>query len=627
MRDLIVSMIQKNDTFLPQHSDILVSEDKCKGAEMNSYVWKRVMGVLASGIVLMGCSSDNPVSAVVAYDDNITVSTEESYILIDVLKNDLYKLASGDTLNVTIKEGPSKGTVTVVDIKDKPQIKYEPESGYVGTDTFRYCAFAVDPSGTKVGDCADVDVTVVSGDEDPDDGSGDGGATDDDSDDTGGTENTPHEKVFFGWDDGTHGLEPWVSDGTDEGTKMLKDIMPDGDYSSPYFPSITIADNTFFVADTNNYIRKIWKTDGTPNGTVLTGSAGDLQGMDIVHIGTSIYYITTEDNESTTLRKMGGDGNNEDILVENFGDYSDTGITPPGYLRAVGDKLLFQKDNDAGNGANWNPWFSNGLDPAERVGGSTFEGNYDSFSWNGVVYHNKYFTSANDRNTGDEVWMWDYAANTVELLLDINDDGTKGSSPDNFTVVGDKLYFTATNPRVSGDAEEYDASLWITDGTKTNTLVIKDDEATPPDVGTRNRFSDMTVMSDKLFFCYLQVNEDGEAIGRGTLWRSEGSAASTVQVNDINLTSGTLKATDDTLFFWVEGDEAVQGIWASKGDETSTHRIKAFSTDVYWFDSFVKDGIYYFILDNADNGKREFWRSDGTETGTFKLLEKEMIFG
>jgi ELWxxDGT repeat protein len=100
-----------------------------------------------------------------------------------------------------------------------------------------------------------------------------------------------------------------------------------------------------------------------------------------------------------------------------------------------------------------------------------------------------------------------------------------------------------------------------------------------------------------------------------------------VQVNDINLTSGTLKAIDDTLFFWVEGDEAVQGIWASKGDETSTHRIKAFSTDVYWFDSFVKDGIYYFILDNADNGKRELWRSDGTEAGTFKLIETAFAGG
>ena len=160
MRDLIVSMIQKNDTFLPQYSDILVSEDKCKGAEMNSYVWKRVMGVLVTGIVLMGCSPDSPVSAVVAEDDNVTMSASESYILIDVLKNDAYKLASGDTLKINFRKEPAHGTVTVVDIKDKPQVKYEPASGYVGTDAFRYCAFAVDPSGTKVGDCADVKISI-----------------------------------------------------------------------------------------------------------------------------------------------------------------------------------------------------------------------------------------------------------------------------------------------------------------------------------------------------------------------------------------------------------------------------------------------------------------------------------
>ncbi len=574
-----------------------------------------IVGLLAVG--LMGCSSDTPVSAVVAYDDTITMNAGESSIIIDVLKNDVYKLASGDILKVTIKENPSNGTVTVVEIEDRPQIQYEPGSGYIGSDAFRYCALAVDPMGTQVGDCADVDITVLKEDNETTDG------TDDNESDV----TSAHGKVFFEWDDGEHGLEPWVSDGTDEGTKMLKDIMPDGDHSSPYFPSIIIDDHTFFVADADD-VRTIWETDGTTEGTVLAGASGDLQGMDIVQIGTSIYYITTEDNGSTTLRKTAGDGDHQDALVENFGDYSDTGITPPGYLRVTGDKLLFQKDNDVGNGANWNPWFSNGTDPAERVGGDTFEGDYDSFSWKGTVYHSLYFTAANDGQSGDEVWMWNYADNTVELLLDINDDGAKGSHPDNFIVATDKLYFTATNPRVSGEAEEYDASLWVTDGSKTNTMVIKDDEATPPDVGTRNRFSDMTAMDGKLYFCYLNVNENNETIGTGTLWRSEGSTATTVQVNDINLSSGTLKATNDTLFFWVEGDDTVQGIWTSSGDDASTKRVKAISgSNLYVIDSFVNDGLYYFEIEDDENMKKQLWRSDGTEEGTFKLIESDLVFG
>ena len=38
--------------------------------------------------------------------------------------------------------------------------------------------------------------------------------------------------LFFVADDGTHGEEPWVSDGTPEGTELLLDIYPDGGSSA-----------------------------------------------------------------------------------------------------------------------------------------------------------------------------------------------------------------------------------------------------------------------------------------------------------------------------------------------------------------------------------------------------------
>ena len=439
----------------------------------------------------------------------------------------------------------------------------------------------------------------------------------------------PHDKVFFEWNDGTHGSEPWVSNGTVVETKMLKDIAIDGNNSSPEFSNVVINGYTFFAATSGDkYDRELWRTNGTTDGTVQVVDIAKEPGhgshpRNLCKIESTLYFLALDGNTSDSnnwdgnksLWKSTGEIGNA-TKVENFGDFSSSGYTAPGYLRAVGSKLLFQKDYDDGNGANWNPWVSDGMNQAVRVAGDTFKGAYDSFSWNGAVYQEKYYTSANDGAIGDEVWMWDYANNTATLLIDINDDGTKGSSPNSFIVTGGKLFFTATKARGAGDSEEYDRSLWVTDGT--NTEVVKDDNATPST--NRDRFSDMTAMGDTLYFVYLEVDNSGNTIGRGTLWRSEGTETSTIPVKEINVTSSTLKATDDTLFFQVEGDESTGGLWISDGTETGTHRVKAFGPNVYWYDSFVKDGLYYFILDDADNGKRELWRSDGTALGTLKLL-------
>lgn len=77
-------------------------------------------------------------------------------------------------------------------------------------------------------------------------------------------------KLYFYASDGdtSHGLEPWISDGTVAGTVMLKDVNPGPDASSPlmFAPA---GDLVLFPALDPIHDNELWRTDGTTAGTVL----------------------------------------------------------------------------------------------------------------------------------------------------------------------------------------------------------------------------------------------------------------------------------------------------------------------------------------------------------------------
>ena len=76
--------------------------------------------------------------------------------------------------------------------------------------------------------------------------------------------------LYFSAQNDTYGWEIYRSDGTEEGTYILKDINPGGgSNSSRPFEFKVIYDHLFFIAAEDGVNYQLWKTDGTTEYTSL----------------------------------------------------------------------------------------------------------------------------------------------------------------------------------------------------------------------------------------------------------------------------------------------------------------------------------------------------------------------
>lgn len=66
------------------------------------------------------------------------------------------------------------------------------------------------------------------------------------------------DTLVFAASDGTHGYEPWTSDGTKAGTVLVRDLNPGPDASNPG-AAIDIGGTVFMRADDGRHGYELWK--------------------------------------------------------------------------------------------------------------------------------------------------------------------------------------------------------------------------------------------------------------------------------------------------------------------------------------------------------------------------------
>lgn len=346
-----------------------------------------------------------------------------------------------------------------------------------------------------------------------------------------------------------HGFELWVSDGTQEGTHLLKDIYPGIEHGIPEpLDRIVLRDRLFFGGDDGSTGRELWVSDGTEAGTYLVKDS--TPGLESSEPGI---FAATDD----AVYYQGSDGATGRELWVSDGT-------------AVGTHLVSDIEPGAGSSK---PFALCGA--GDRV----------------------YFT-AEDTVHGGELWVSDGTKGGTRLVRDIVL-GSEGSWPRHMTALGDHVIFRA-NDGVHG------IELWITDGTEAGTSLLKDIYPNRGQNPSSNPQS-LTPVGDLLFFVINDASHGAE------LWRSDGSSAGTFLVKDIypgppSSRPSQLTAINGRLFFQAEDGTYGLEMWVSDGTEEGTRLFADLnpgegSSSPHEFVGLPPDHFYFVATDESGENR------------------------
>jgi ELWxxDGT repeat protein len=367
-------------------------------------------------------------------------------------------------------------------------------------------------------------------------------------------------KLYFAADDHSAnpdaGVELWTSDGSPGGTQMLKDINPGTGSGLSLQANLTSFNGSlFFIAN-----------DGSGNGAVLWQSDGTAGG---------------------TAKVVDGNGHT---------------VAAGGILSGVNTDLYFAGSNATGSGL----WKTDGT-----AGGTVLVQSIPlvdaavsgmSTGANGML-----FFSASDGTHGLQLWTSNDASGATAMAADISP--ATDSNPQAITDVNGTAYFLATDG-ING------TQLWKSDGTFGGTQVVKSGLAFAGSPRLLN-------VNGTLYFFAFDGNP---ANGTVQLWKSNGTTAGTQFVMGFTPSQtgpfGYLAGLPDTLtnvngevFFVVDDGSDGLELWKSNGTAAGTALVKDLNAGPSGSNpgnlTAVGSTLYFTATDGTNTG---LWKTDGTTT-------------
>lgn len=423
-------------------------------------------------------------------------------------------------------------------------------------------------------------------------------------------------RVFLSGNDGLVGSEPWVSDGTAEGTHLVADVAGSSGGSNPM--AITpLGDSVLFWANDGRNGFQLWRARGKeaelvrqivpgPNGIVAPlVTSGGLTYFSAPKDGEGLELWRTDGTDAGTVRVrdiVPGEDSSAPRAISPYGSGVVFGTSNGEIWRSDGSEQGTALVSPIGPYTDW-PSFVVNEDRlfifASQPGGTcklwASQGHPDDTAPIGDFGRCSPLPAA-----GGHLFFWIYDSTGADLWTS---DGTAGGATpiahfitnqpvNRFFVYGNRLAFIAGG----GSRKE----LWISDGTAAGTISLG---MVHPSSGS----ADFARLADRFFF------SADTSFFAGVLWSSDGTSAGTgTPLSELMPEPRgirSLAALGDRLYFDGYDDGHGSEPWVSDGTAAGTHRLQEIvpGTDSSDPSQFVGAGTnIYFVARDPRHGD-ELW--------------------
>jgi ELWxxDGT repeat protein len=410
--------------------------------------------------------------------------------------------------------------------------------------------------------------------------------------------------VYFRAATASTGMELWRTDGTPEGTRLVRDIIPGPDHSS--ISEMVVARDTVFLVQHHNFLgpdisNTLWKSDGTAEGTVplRTAQGTTLTANELIACNGQVFFHGMGSQRSQLWRT---DGTPEGtVLLTTALSFNQRSLSESSRSTCVGDTLFFL---GATGYDSYELWKSDGT-PAGTVKLSAVGPVWSS--WTGsspqmVAVGSRVFLNTNYYY--QPLWTSDGTPEGTRNLPNVGwQAGTP--SPDLMAAVNGKLFFATFNWSMG-------TGLWTSDGTPEGTRKYLNVMNGPPPASPIS----LTVVGDTVLFT-----------NNLRLYKSDGTAEGTVPLKNLNLGTPQLGvplglALPDGRMLFTATSSGAWRTWVSDGTEAGTTELRTAQGQLLkWPSRYTRLGDRVLLWANEGVHGTEPWVTDGTPEGTHLVAD------